>query len=195
MPSNKPSTKKGFVLTATLMNGDGYEVSFPSLTEATYQAQRRFRYTPNLDELSITLNGALCYHYSPRTEKETFIMSRYAQYREENPNFDKIPYMDAADRATFCKASIPFWITKYRLVDGTYGKQIVCDVSVKTDNEAWKAIYGSADVQGQYQLSFAGTQGRVNQFERLVSQDIDAKKLFKLVAVGKSYDLDLYEDA
>jgi hypothetical protein len=79
-------------------------------------------------------------------------------------------------------------------VDGQYGKQVVCNIAVQTENATFQAIYGSADVVGEYQLSFTGTQGRVKQFEQLVSKDIEAKKLFILVVQGKSYDLDLLEE-
>lgn len=183
---------KGFVLTVRLETGEKYIKSFSKVSQAIYETRRYYNHTPHLVQTTISIHDVYLYTYTKATEREIINMSVYAKYRDQNPNFDKIPYMDAADRATFAKAGIPFRIGKYRLVDGTYGKQIVCDVKVKTDHPAWQAIYGSADVQGEYQLSFTGTQGRVNQFEQLVSQDIEAQRLLVLVSVGKSYDLDRY---
>jgi hypothetical protein len=186
---------KGFVVNVTVVTNITYSKSFSTFAEALYEVRRYWNKTISLHETSITLHDVLLYHYNAITQKEWINMSKYETFRTENKNFDKVPYMDAADRAVFAKSRIPFHITQYRLVDGNFGKQIICDIVVDTTNEAYKAIYGSADVVGQYQLSFTGTQGRVRQFETLVQPDIDAKKFFILVANGRSFDLDLYEEA
>lgn len=188
----KHKANKGFVLKVTSYK-PVWEKSFPSLAQAIYEARRYWNNVPGVTLVQITIGNTLVYEYLVSLQKETVNMSAYSQFRAENPNFDKIPFLDATDRAVFAKMRIPFRITGYRNVDGQYGKQIVCDVKVDTTSDAFKAVSSSADMQSEYQLSLGATSGRVRQFEQLVSKDIEAQKLFILVAVGKSYDLDLLE--